>query len=297
MIPGYTKSIFTKAANYFQLGYMPTYNQFRSAINWAEMGGRQNQFIRTESRPKPYFDKKKGKWIQLESTAFGPGQITKGLLSGALKDYPEFRKKWGKFSNEVMMPMYKLHFANSDKNKAGYNKVYGYGGTSGWDSKNNDQYMAMYTDLLKVVGSEAQKEFYSLPKDQQTPNRMTDIFIGKWRGKTIKSDPRYFNEFYGYLNKNYPGIDNPDKAPKLYPSKIPASSMAPYQNKLDTRPGIASKGTMQYRMWQNAYNRHQKAMHGAQQQAEWTQKIGPRNDAIQKMINNQIHMKQPIAIK
>lgn len=297
MIPGYTKEAFIKEAEYFQLGFMPSYTQFGRAINYAEMGNIKNQFIRTRSRPKIYYDEKKKRWVQLESTAFGPGQITHGLLSGALKNYPEFRKKWGKFANEVMMPMYKLHFANSNKNKAGYDPIYGYGGTSGWDHRHNAQYMEMFNDLLKVVGSEVHKEFSGLPEAERTPNRLTDMFISKWRGKTRESDPRYFNAFYGYLNKNYPGMDDPNNAPKLYPMLIPDYAKKPYKLQIDTRPGIAPAGTIQYDLWQKHYNINQEAEHNERQQKEWERRVVPINRIIQRNIDNQIDKLQPIAVK
>ena len=106
-----------------------------TALSFAETGGEKNPWIRTNFRPPE------------GSSAFGPVQITKGLLEGAIKNNllsPDSVK----FANESLLPMQSLmlKYGGGDM-QPGY-EMYDYGGTGGFDSR---QHSKAYNQLSKEL--------------------------------------------------------------------------------------------------------------------------------------------------
>lgn len=280
-----------------QLYHYPTHYTVGPALAYAETGSEPNPWIRTKVRPKKYWDDKKKRWIQLESTAFGPDQVTKGLLTGALRDYPEFDKKWRPFVTEVMLPMYALHFKNSDAKAEGYDPIYGYGGTSGWDSKYNDQYKEMVADLRRITSAEALAEWNKLPEAERTINRLMDLNIYKWRRRTRDQDPSYYRKVYDHMAKNSPHLfDKAYKPSQIVPLQIPEDKRTPYVWTEDNRPGI-TKDPIGWKLYQKLYNREQEKKHREAEQAKWEARAKARNKITQDIRDNQINAVSPIANK
>ena len=111
-------------------------NSIYDALSYAETGGEDYPWIRTKVQPPT------------GSTAFGPVQITKGLLEGALKNKmlsPE--SEW--FAKTVMLPMQSLMLKYGGKDmQKGYER-YDYGGTGGFDPlKYQEAYRKLATELI-----------------------------------------------------------------------------------------------------------------------------------------------------
>ena len=108
------------------------------ALANAETGGEANPWIRTKVIPKG------------GSSAFGPVQLTHGLISDALKR-KLLSDKSIKFSNEVMLPMQEQFLKyGSRPNLTPEQLVYDYGGTGNFDSNYADAYKQLSNELIKL---------------------------------------------------------------------------------------------------------------------------------------------------
>ena len=110
-------------------------NNLYEALSYAETGGERNPWIRTNYQPPE------------GSSAFGPVQITKGLLENAIKN-KLLSDDAIKFSNDVLLPMQSnmLKYGGGDM-KPGY-EMYDYGGTGGFKP---EEYSKEYKNLSKEL--------------------------------------------------------------------------------------------------------------------------------------------------
>ena len=158
---------------------MSDFESIYSALSNAETGGEENPWIRTKVMPKD------------GSTAFGPVQITSGLVTDALA-----RKKLSnesiKFATEVLLPM-QINFAKyGGKDMVEGKEVYDYGQTGGFDS---DTYAESYQRLAN--------ELINMKIAESSKNGVRDInaFLKKWRGK--KPEKGYLQRFNKKFKRNH----------------------------------------------------------------------------------------------
>jgi hypothetical protein len=139
------------------------------ALSFAETGGEDYPWIRTRVQPAA------------GSTAFGPVQITKGLLEGAIKNKmlsPE--SEW--FAKTVMLPMQGLMLKYGGKDmRKGYEQ-YDYGQTGGFDPvKYQEAYRKLATELIS----------------KQLKGDDVYGFLKTWRGATPEKEYRQrFDKVY-----------------------------------------------------------------------------------------------------
>ncbi len=137
------------------------------AIEQAEMSGRKNKWIRTEHQTS------KG------SSAYGPVQITQGLLEDKVQRYKSFYNKHKTYIDKFLKQSELfLKYGGKDMVK-GYEQ-YDYGQKGDLSSeKYHGPYLKMAFDLMQIVMKESKYDLMT--------------FIEKWRGKTYKEDKRYYD--------------------------------------------------------------------------------------------------------
>lgn len=153
-------------------------DEIYNAFKFAETGSFNNPWIRTVASKTPG-----------GSTAFGPVQITGGLLDNFYKNE---RGVWDK--NEGIASKLKgqatlfNHFGN-ESNKAGYTGLFDYGGTGfGFTDDEKGQYKVLAKDMMQDMWK----------KNKNKKNAVQE-FINAWRGKTKDEDPDYYSRFNKYL--------------------------------------------------------------------------------------------------
>ena len=154
------------------------------ALSLAETGGEENPWIRTKVNPiDPETGKKKG------STAFGPVQITKGLIENAIKN-KVFTPETLKFVNEVMIPMQTSFIKYGAEDMIPGKEMFDYGQTGGFD-------VDTYEDAYKKMANELIQ--HELKRTMTDGNVNLGAFLKEWRGR--EPEKRYKKRFYKGLKK------------------------------------------------------------------------------------------------
>lgn len=165
-------------------------DEFWDAFQKAETGGIKDPWIRTMAKDAPG-----------GSTAYGPVQLTRGLVERYLKNKPKLLEDAGliDFSMKFLDQGDEfLRHGNEEGKLEFYNPRYDYGGKG------------------HLYGAQDQKDYSKLTKtimgDLWEKSKKTDApvenLIKYWRwgrkdakNKNRESDPRYFKEFYKQLRK------------------------------------------------------------------------------------------------
>jgi hypothetical protein len=150
-----------------------------NAFKFAETGSFNNPWIRTVARKTPG-----------GSTAFGPVQITGGLLDDFYKNE---RGVWD--NNQDIASKLKgqatlfNHFGN-EPDRAGFGEgLFDYGGTGfGFNDEEKGQYKVLAQDMMRDMW-----------KKNKNKKNAVDEFINAWRGKTKDEDSDYYKRFNKYL--------------------------------------------------------------------------------------------------
>ena len=146
------------------------------SLSRAETGGEENPYIRTKVQPP------KG------SSAFGPTQITMGLINGALKNNL-LSPQTEKFAKEVMVPMQEKMLEYGGEDMVPGMEQYDYGQTGGFDvEKYSKEYEQLSKELINILMEEVAKEA------KTTGDINIGAFLKKWRGK--EPDKGYKERFY-----------------------------------------------------------------------------------------------------
>ena len=137
------------------------------AIQKAETGSISNPWIRTRYQPKG------------GSTAFGPVQITKSLITTAIQNHSDFYKRHKDFIDKYIKQGDLFAKYGAEDMVPGYER-YDYGREGDLTSpEDKREYMKMAYDLMNIILKESHY-------DLQT-------FIKNWRGVKRQADPRYYN--------------------------------------------------------------------------------------------------------
>lgn len=148
------------------------------ALALAETGGEENPWIRTRVIPKG------------GSSAFGPVQITKGLLESAIRN-KVLSSESAEFAQQVMLPMQQkfLQHGNTGKLPAEL-RAFDYGGTGNFDVESHgDMYRQLANELIQ----------HELKRTMSNGNIDLDAFLKAWRGKS--PEKKYRHRFYKGLKK------------------------------------------------------------------------------------------------
>ena len=147
-------------------------------LSYAETGGEENPYIRTKVIPKG------------GSSAFGPVQITKGLLNDVI-NRNLLSSESSKFAQDIMLPMQQQMLKYGGKDMVAGKEMYGYGETGGFDVKAyGEQYKTLANELIQIKLKEA--------TDKQGKVNI-DKFLKRWRGK--EPEKSYRKRFFKGLNK------------------------------------------------------------------------------------------------
>lgn len=150
-----------------------------TAIESAEWRGRDNEshWRRTEHAPKE------------GSSAFGPYQITRDLVRGALKNNL-LSEPSAQFAQNILIPM-QNQFLKYGKEplKPGYTPEFDYGGTGNFDAKSHGTaYLQLARELLA----------------HELGRNSGDVIatLEAWRGRKHTQDPEYFKAALKTLEKS-----------------------------------------------------------------------------------------------
>ena len=149
-----------------------TIDKVYDALARAETGSFEDPWIRTKSAPK------RG------STAYGPVQITGSLVKDLSERYPTFYETHNVYIDRFIKQANLFNTFGKEPNREGYNKKYDYGG-KGILHDDEVPYVNMAKDIIMILMKELD---YDIKR-----------FIKRWRGKSIKDDPRYFEVVLKYL--------------------------------------------------------------------------------------------------
>lgn len=181
-----------------------TLDDIYNAYKFAETGSFDNPWIRTVAKNTPG-----------GSTAFGPVQITGGLLTDYFSNEPDvynrnkeiadlLREQAGLFSyygNEEDIPLHPTHtqgFWNKPLFRhmgalypTGIQDDFDYGGKGmSLTNTQKEQYKTLAQDMMQ--------DMWNKNKNKENP---VQSFIEAWRGKTIEEDPDYYKRFNTFLGR------------------------------------------------------------------------------------------------
>ena len=166
----YARSVADQARNEAQ----SIVNQFYVALAHAETGSFDNPWIRTTHKPA------------LGSTAYGPLQITAGLVEDFLKRYPElFDEEMQEYVKRYLAQAIEFNrhgYARNADRPADHDPRYDYGGEGHLGHLERDRllYEKMAKSLLQKIIDENGGD--------------TDKIIRRWRGVSESSDPSYYDK-------------------------------------------------------------------------------------------------------
>ena len=147
------------------------------AIEQAETGSQSNPWIRTKYQPAG------------GSTAYGPVQITKGLIETAISNHGSFYSKHKKYIDKFLKQGENFAKYGGKDMVKGFER-YDYGGEGDLtSSKDKSDYTKMAYDLIKIIFEDSKGDLLK--------------FIEDWRGVSYDKDPRYYNEVIQYINSHY----------------------------------------------------------------------------------------------
>jgi len=147
-------------------------------LSLAETGGEENPYIRTRVIPEG------------GSSAFGPVQITRGLLNDVI-DRNLLSPESVQFTQEIMLPMQQQMIKYGADDMIPGKEMYGYGETGGFDVEAyGDNYKKLANELIQLKLKESMDEKGNVDMDK---------FLTRWRGK--KPEKNYRKKFFKGLNK------------------------------------------------------------------------------------------------
>lgn len=126
------------------------------------------------------------------STAYGPVQITRKTASDFIDAKPELFKNLGNYATQFLSQGKKM-LANKGY---GASKQYGGGGAG---DLSGEQYHSRYQQLAAgIMRGKMQELGIDITKDITPEDR--ERFIKSWRGKSRKSDPKYYEAVDKFLS-------------------------------------------------------------------------------------------------
>jgi|TARA_R110002096_G_scaffold1512_1_gene7878 hypothetical protein len=151
-----------------------------NAFKFAETGSFDNPWIRTVAR-----DTDGG------STAFGPVQITGGLIDNFYDNEREVFNDNSDIAETLKGQSTLFNWFGNESGKAGFDKKYDYGGEGvGLTDTEKVRYKDFAQDMMS--------DMWSKNKNKENPILS---FIQSWRGKSIEEDPDYYKRFNSYLGR------------------------------------------------------------------------------------------------
>jgi len=160
-----------------------TEDELYTAIAEAETGSFDDPWIRTVAKGSG-------------SSAFGPVQMTKGILSGPGYSDIGFTEEEDAFIQNVLIPQANLFLKYGGDDMIEGMERYDYGGPGDFTPADT----SMYKQVAKKVMA---YEFGPMRAKGDV-----DTFIQNWRGKSEEDDPRYYKAFREALPKDSENTDD-----------------------------------------------------------------------------------------
>ena len=156
-------------------------NDIYDAFSFAETGSFDNPWIRTTARETPG-----------GSTAYGPVQVTGGLLTDYLNNEPDVynsNKEIGDLLRE-QASLFSFH-GNEPEKQRGYSPIWDYGGTG---MNLTDIQKGQYKDF-------SQDMMLDMWDKNKNKDNAINSFIQSWRGVPEDEDPDYYKRFNTNLGR------------------------------------------------------------------------------------------------
>ena len=151
------------------------------ALAFAETGSFNNPWIRTTARETPG-----------GSTAYGPVQITGGLLTNYADNEPDVYNSNKGIADLLreQASLFSFH-GNEPEKQRGYSPIWDYGGTGmNLTDIQKGQYKTLAQDMMLDMWDKNKNKDDSI-----------NSFIQSWRGVTEDEDPDYYKRFNTYLGR------------------------------------------------------------------------------------------------